>query len=88
MGAVDEFDFSNRVGNEMFELLRRRSLEQLRDESDVFSAMMGAALIAMAEVLRRRIEDAPDRALAREKVVEFSAKWLHQLLEPVVAGQI
>ncbi|HEY6348865.1 MAG TPA: hypothetical protein VI636_05585 [Candidatus Angelobacter sp.] len=49
--------FSNRVGAEMFQLLTRR-LDELSGEPnfDRYSASLGAALIAVAEVLRDPVE--------------------------------
>jgi hypothetical protein len=42
--------------------------------------MLGAALIAVAEVLRHPIED----GAAVEPLVAHCSKWLTRLLEPVV----
>ena len=50
--------FSDRVGHELYELLRRRTSEQLASEKnfDSHTAALGAALITVAEVLRDPVE--------------------------------
>ena len=74
-------DFSNRTGNELFRWLSQRALEELSGQSDFdrMTAMMGAALIAVAEVLRGSVEKGSDVG----KLVDLSARWLRTLLEPV-----
>lgn len=73
--------FSNRVGNELFTSLRKQASEELTEQSDLdrLTAMLGAALIAVAEVLRVQIEPGSDVG----KLVDFSSCWLRVLLEPV-----
>jgi hypothetical protein len=75
-----EMQFSNRVGQELFELLAKRGSEQLNEASDFdrFTAMLGAALLAVAEVLRLLIKDGQNA----DKLVDFSARWLRTFLEP------
>jgi hypothetical protein len=77
-------DFSNRIGNELFNLLVERVLEELPEQSDHdrTTAMLGAALIAVAEVLRIQIKQGSDVS----KLVDLSSRWLRTLLEPV-AGE-
>ena len=74
-------DFSNRTGNELSRLLAQRALEELCEQSDFdrLTAMLGAALIAVAEVLREQIEKGSDVS----KLVDLSSRWLRVLLEPV-----
>jgi len=74
-------DFSNRTGNELFRWLSQRALEELSEQSDFdrMTAMMGAALIAVAEVLRGSVEKGSDVG----KLVDLSSRWLRTLLEPV-----
>ena len=69
--------FSNRVGQELFQLLRKR-LEELCGEQnfDRYTAALGAALIAVAEVLRDPIE----KGAAPEKLVALASRWLNAFL--------
>jgi len=50
--------FSNRTGNELFRLLAQRAREELSEQSgfDRNTAMLGAALIAIAEVMRESVK--------------------------------
>lgn len=72
--------FSNRVGAEMFQLLSKR-LQEISEEPnfDRYSAALGAALIAVAEVLRDPVE----KGAAPEKLVGFASRWLNILLEQI-----
>jgi hypothetical protein len=74
-------EFSNRIGNELFRVLVQRALEKLPEKSDFerLTAMMGAALIVLAEVLRGPIEEGQDA----EKLIDVSSKWLREFLEPI-----
>jgi hypothetical protein len=74
-------DFSNRTGNELFRWITQRALEELSEQSDFdrMTAMLGAALIAVAEVLRGSVEKGSDVG----KLVDLSSRWLRTLLEPV-----
>ncbi len=74
-------DFSNQIGSELFALLGKRASEELTEHSDRdrLRAMLGAALIAVAEVLRVQIEQGSDVG----KLVDLSSRWLRVLLEPV-----
>jgi hypothetical protein len=79
---ADLVDFSNRVGTELAEVLAKRALDELTEVSsnERFTAVLGAALIATAEVLRGPVEKGTDV----EKVLNFSTRWLRTLLEPAV----
>ena len=79
---ADLVDSSNRVGSELAEVLAKHALEELTEVSsnDRFTAVLGAALIATAEVLRGPVEKGADV----EKVLNFSTRWLRTLLEPAV----
>ncbi len=72
-------DFSNRIGNELFNLLGKWASEELSERSDFdrTTAMLGAALIAVAEVLRNQIEKGSDVG----RLVDLSSRWLRTLLE-------
>lgn len=74
-------DFSNRTGNEIFRLLAQRGLEELSEQSDFdrHTAMLGAALIAVGEVLRGQVEKGSDMG----KLIDLCSRWLRVLLEPV-----
>lgn len=77
-------DFSNRIGSELLSSLVKRASEELFEQSDHdrTTAMLGAGLIAVAEVLRIQIKQGSDVS----KLVDFSSRWLRILLEPV-AGE-
>lgn len=74
-------EFSNRVGQELFQLLRKRLEETPSGEQDFdrYTAALGAALIAVAEVLRDPIEKGADP----EKMVAFASRWLNIFLEQI-----
>lgn len=74
-------EFADRVGPELFELLRKRVAEQLATETnfDSYGAALGAALIVVANVLRDPIEKGADP----EKLVAFASRWLHTLLDQI-----
>jgi hypothetical protein len=73
--------FSNRVGQELFQLLRQRVSEQLAGEQnfDSYTPALGAALIAGAEVLRDPVEKGGDP----EKLVAFASRWLRTFLDQI-----
>ncbi len=77
--ASQSMDFSNQIGNELFRLLVKRATEGLsgRSDFDRFTAMLGAALIAVAEVLRYQVEKGSDVG----KLVDLSSHWLRTFLE-------
>jgi hypothetical protein len=74
-------DFSNRVGEELFRLLARRASEELSERSDFDreTAMHGAALIVLAEVLRAPAEKAQNI----DPIIDLTSRWLRTLLKPV-----
>jgi hypothetical protein len=80
MGA-DTFAFSNRVGDELTQLLRTRTQAELAEVSDQerLTAALGAALICVAEVLRDPVAQGARPA----PLIEHCAKWLATLLEGV-----
>ena len=80
---TNEFEFSNTTAQELLKLLTRRAEEKLSAEADQFTAVLGAALILLAEVLRHPIEGAADRRRAADAMVDHSARWLRELLKPV-----
>ncbi|MGH8430219.1 MAG: hypothetical protein ACREUF_07420 [Solimonas sp.] len=81
-----EFDFSNTTAQELLQLLAQRADEELAADADRFSAVLGAALLLVAEVLRDPIQRTEQPQQAAEELVAFSARWLRELLRPV-AGE-
>ncbi len=82
--SEDLFEFSNRVGADLTALLDERVKAELSEVSDRdrLTAMLGAALIATATVLRDPVE----RGWNADKAVGFCSSWLKELLEPVSGG--
>lgn len=78
-------EFADRVGVELFELLRQRLSEQLAQEKnfDSYAAALGAALIVVANVLRDPIEKGGDP----EALVAFASRWLRSFLDQIRAEQ-
>ena len=78
-------EFSDRVGQEAWRLLAQRALDELNENSDFdrFTALMGAALIPVAEVLRGPIEQAQDSNRMADNMVEICSRQLRGLLERV-----
>jgi hypothetical protein len=78
-------DFSNRIGNELFSLLAKRASEELSEQSDHdrITAILGAALIAVAEVLRKQIDEGSDEG----RLIDLCSRWLRVLLEPVAGKE-
>jgi hypothetical protein len=74
-------EFSNHVGQELYQLLARRSAEELADQPDLerHTSMLGAALIPVAEVLRHQIEEGADP----ERLLNLTSRWLRVFLDPV-----
>ena len=82
--ADEIMEFASRTGQELFRLLAQRALEELPGQSDFdrFSALLAAALIPVAEVLREPIEKAQDPNRMGDKLIELSSRQLRELLEP------
>ena len=79
--ATDPFEFANRVGVELQQLLGARARAELLGLSmnDQFSAALGAALLCVAEVLRDPIE----RGMSREPLIAICGRQLDGLLAGV-----
>lgn len=75
-------EFSNRAGVELYEVLVKRATAELPDTSnfDTFTAMLGATLIATANVLRGPIE----AGMSVDDALNFSTRWLRTLLDPAI----
>ncbi len=86
---ADAFEFTNRVGVEMSELLARRVADELPGVSDQerFTTMLSCTLIPVVEVLRHPIERAGDRQLACDELVGMCSKWIRELLAPVLTPE-
>ena len=82
-------EFSSRVGQESWRLMAQRALDELSENSDFdrFTALMGAALIPVAEVLREPIEKARDSRSMADKMVAICARQLRGLLEPAIGKE-
>ena len=78
-------DFADRTGQEMFRLLAQRALDELSEQSgfDRFTAILAAALIPVAEVLREPIEKAQDSERMAEQMIELGSRQLRGLLRSV-----
>ena len=78
-------EFSSRVGQESWRLLAQRALDELSENSDFdrFTALLAAALIPVAEVLREPVEKARDSRGMADQMVAFCSRQLRVLLEPV-----
>lgn len=86
MGA-DGFEFMNRVGVEMWELLLARSDKELEglNLNERLSAQLSAALIPLASALRGPLMAAlpANRAKACQQMVELTMKRLQNLLDQI-----
>jgi hypothetical protein len=82
-------EFSSRVGQESWRLMAQRALDELSDNSDFdrFTALPGAALIPVAEVLREPIEKAGDSRSMADQMVAICSRQLRGLLEPVTGKE-
>ncbi len=82
--ANDTYRFSNLTGVELSHLLADRVSARLPSATghDRFQAMLGAALVAVANVLQGPVKAAPDPKQAAERMVQLSADWLRRLLLP------
>jgi transcriptional regulator GlxA family with amidase domain len=78
-------DFADRTGQEMFRLLAQRALDELSEQSglDRFTAILAAALIPVAEVLREPIEKAQSSEKMADQMIELSSRQLRGLLQSV-----
>ena len=80
---TDDFDFVNTTAQELVDLLVLRAEQKLSPGSDYWSAVMGAALTLLAEVVRQQAVNANDPRKAVDALVDHSARWLRELLKPV-----
>ena len=88
--AVDEMEFADRVGGEMYFLLNQRENTDFKDAStdEKERIRLFASLIVTAEALRPYIElgaTAEKRAALADDLVKLLTKQWRFLLEPVVA---
>ncbi len=79
---ADLMEFSNRAGAELNDALVKRAADELAGvpNFDTFTAMLGATLIATANVLRGPIE----AGMPVDESLNFSTRWLRNLLQPGV----
>ncbi len=85
--AADGFEFMNRVGVEMWELLMQRADKELQGvtPNERISTLVSAALIPLASVLRVPLLAAPpdNRPSACAALVELTTKRLQNLLDQI-----
>lgn len=85
--AVDEFEFMNRVGVEMWDLLMMRADEELEGvpPRERISILVSAALIPVASVWRVPLLAAPpaNRESACQQFLELTTKRLRHLLDQI-----
>lgn len=85
MSVSDEFDFVNATGQELVDLLCLRAQQKkLPPGSGYWSAVMGAAVTLLAEVVRQQALNTNNPAKAAEVLADHSARWLRELLKPVI----
>jgi hypothetical protein len=82
----DQMSFSSDVGQELFRMLGQRAEQQLAgmQAMDRFTALLAAALIPVAEVLRLPVEHANDPAATADKMVALCSRQLRELLQQAV----
>ncbi len=87
---ADPMRFANETGHELFKLLAARGDAQLAQASDLdrFTALLSAALVPVAEVLRWPVARGRDRAAMLDKMIALSNRRLRELLQDVVDGRI
>ncbi len=88
-GTTDPMAFADQVGQELFGLLLQRGRERLVgiDDMERFTALLAAALLPVAEILRNPVERGRDAAATADKMVEVTTRRLRQLLQPVVESR-
>jgi len=86
--ANDAYTFSNITGVELSQLLSERVAERLPSltSHEHFQAMLGSALVGVANVLRGPATAAPDPRKTAEQMIHLSADWLRRLLEPALSA--
>ena len=88
MPASDPMAFANTVGQELWQRLAQRGQAELSDLTNVarFTALLSAALIPVAEVLRGPIEVSRDRAAMVEKLLPIAERQVRELLRDSIGG--
>ena len=83
---VDTREFANRVGNEMLQILWKRSNLELEGEANAsrIGALLAAALVPVSECLRVSIVAARDAQAMRAQMVAVTVKMLESLLDDVL----
>ena len=82
--ANDAYKFANITGVELSRLLSDRAAERLSSlpSHEHFQAMLGAALVAVANTLQGPVTAAADPRQAAEQMIQLCAGWLQKLLQP------
>ncbi len=78
---TDPLEFADRVGTELSNLLVERARAELMDASQdaQFSAVLGASLLCVAEVLRNPVE----RGVPAARVAQIAASQIEALLNQI-----
>ena len=84
----DRFKFSNEVGYEAYQHIVKR-VQALGPLSfmDVFTVVVGAATVCLANALRPGVEAAARRDVAADQLANSAIKQVRSFLEPVVRGK-
>lgn len=87
---TDPMEFADATGQELFALLMQRGRERLPGSEDMarFTALLAAALIPVAEILRNPVERGRDPAATADKMVDVTARNLRALLQPAVDARL
>jgi hypothetical protein len=82
--ANDPYKFTNITGVQLSRLLSERVAERLPSLTghEQFQAMLGATLVAVANILRGPVTAATDPKQATDQMIELCVRWLRNLLEP------
>ena len=87
MSDEERYKLVNEAGYEAFQLLVKR-MEALGEIpfGELFSAMVGASAVCMANTLRPAIEQSTTRSLAADNLSAQAIKQVRALLESAVRG--
>jgi hypothetical protein len=88
MPVPDPMSFANLAGQEMWQHLAARGQKELLTltNAERFNALLSAALIPVAEVMRGPLEVSRDRTTMLEKLLPIAERQLRSLLQETLAG--
>jgi hypothetical protein len=86
--SPNPLQFATETGQELFQVLLTRAGERLEGVSDMdrFMALLSAAVVPVAEVLRVPVGRGRDRGATADKLIATSGGMIRSLLEDVIAG--